>query len=103
MHIKYVFSNKFFLFLLVIITLCVIYQFFFRYEYKVYKADMPIFSYTVKLDKLTGKSLVIPNENFKRYVKRKETEEKQVEDLNLNDYKKRPKKGEFRYEDYLKK
>lgn len=39
----------------VIIILCVIYQLFFRYEYKIYE-DKYDNGYTVKLDKLTGKS-----------------------------------------------
>lgn len=37
MFVKSLFNNKFISFLLAIITICVIYQLFFRYEYKVLK------------------------------------------------------------------
>lgn len=116
MRVKSLFNNKFVSFLLAIILVCVIYQLFFRYEYKVYKVKPPIFAYTVKLDKLTGKSEIVLNEQTKKYLQKKESEEKQIEikteqeikieknvgHLDLNDYRKLPKKGTFRYEDYLK-
>lgn len=71
--IKFVKNNKtFFLILLVIMLICLIYQLFFRYEYKVYKANKPLFAYTVKLDRLTGKTEIILNEQTKKYLKRKD-------------------------------
>ena len=42
---------------LVILAICLIYQLFFRYEYKIYKGNNNN-AFVVKLDKLTGKSEV---------------------------------------------
>lgn len=97
MSIKSLFNNKFISFLLAIIFIFAVYQLFFRYEYKVFKANKPIFSYTVKLDRLTGKSTIIPNENYKKYLKKKESEEKQIE------IKTKKKYGYLNLDDYLKK
>ena len=51
--------------ILVIIAVCVIYQLFFRYEYKIYEGSYNR-GYVVKLDKLTGKA----TQEFARHIKK---------------------------------
>ena len=41
------------LIIFILIALCLIYQFFFRYEYKIYKGNYNS-AYVIKIDKLTG-------------------------------------------------
>jgi len=48
-------NKKYLLIAIGIILICFIYHLFFRYEYKIYE-DKYDNGYTVKLDKLTGKS-----------------------------------------------